>query len=58
MTHNVLRVYAVLFAAYQQINFGFAPNGMERAQLIFEQSFERAISNERVSLFAVLCVVC
>jgi hypothetical protein len=40
---------------YEQINFGFAPNGMDRAQLIFEQSFERAISNKRVSLFAVLC---
>jgi hypothetical protein len=29
-------------------------DGMERAQLIFESSFNIAISNERVSLFAVL----
>jgi len=31
---------------------------VERAQLIFEQSFERAISNEHVSLFSVICVFC
>lgn len=32
-------------------------DGMERAQLIFLQSFNIAISNQRVSLFAVLCAV-
>ena len=31
--------------------------GVERAQLIFLPSFNIAISNERVSLFAVLCAV-
>jgi len=39
-------------------SFFFAAGGMERAQLIFILSFNIAISNERVSLFAVLCVRC
>jgi hypothetical protein len=33
----------------------FVSKTVERAQLIFELSFNIAISNERVSLFAVLC---
>jgi len=36
-------------------SFLFAAGGMERAQLFFKLSFNIALANERVSLFAVLC---
>jgi len=35
----------------------FAAKTVERAQLIFELSFNIVLSNERVSLFAVLAAV-